>query len=79
MRVCKGWGEPPTVPADLTGHTPLHLDDIRGAGEAEAPQDSLPALQLVHLQDRLGLLQLPLGCPDICSDLRRNHTGQRRQ
>lgn len=56
-------------PADLTGHPPLHLDDIRGAGEAETPQHSLPALELVHLQDSSGLLQLSLGCPDLGGDL----------
>lgn len=56
-------------PADLTGHPPLHLDDVRRAGEAEAPQNSLPALELVHLQDGAGLLQLPLGCPDLGGDL----------
>lgn len=57
------------LPADFTGHPSFHLDDIRGAGEAQPPQDSLPALELVHLQDGLSLLQLPLGCPNICSDL----------
>lgn len=56
-------------PADLTGHPPLHLDDVRRAGEAEAPQHSLSALELVHLQDGASLLQLSLGCPDLGGDL----------
>lgn len=58
-----------SLPADFTGHPSFHLDDVGGAGESQTPQDSLPALQLVHLQDSLSLLQLPLGCPNICSDL----------
>lgn len=57
------------LPADFTGHPSFHLDDVGGAGESQTPQDSLPALELVHLQDGLSLLQLPLGCPNICSDL----------
>lgn len=44
------------LPADFTGHPSFHLNNIRGAGEPQAPQNSLPALQLVHLQDGLSLL-----------------------
>lgn len=55
-----------TLPANFTGDSPFHLDDIRRAGEAEASQNSLPALQLVHLQDGPSFLQLSLGRSNVC-------------
>lgn len=70
-------GSSSCLPADFTGHPSFHLDDIGGAGESQAPQNSLPALQLVHLQDGLSFLQLPLGCSDICSDLERRQAKER--
>lgn len=63
----------PAVPADFTGDPPLHLNDIRRAGESEAPQNSLPALELVHLQDGPSFLQLPLGRSNICCNLKQKH------
>lgn len=58
-----------SLPADLTGHSALHLDDVRGRGEAEAPQDAFPALELVHLQHGASLLQLLLGPLDVGRNL----------
>lgn len=68
------WRVPPFLPADFAGYPPFHLDDVGRTGEPEAPQNSLPAFQLVHLQDGPSFLQLPLGCPDICCDLKHTHT-----
>lgn len=63
-----------SLPADFTGNPPFHLDDVGGTGEAEASQNSLPALQLVHLQDGPSFLQLSLGCSNVCGDLKNTHT-----
>lgn len=69
--ICIIWQS--TLPAYFTCDTSFHLDDIRGTGESEASQNSLPALQLVHLQDSPSFLQLSLGCSNICCDLKRKH------
>lgn len=58
-------------PAYLTSHAALHLDDVRGSGEAQAPQHAFPALQLVHLQHCARPLQVPLGGLDVARDLGR--------
>lgn len=72
------WRAPrPSLPADFAGYPPFHLDDVGRTGEPEAPQNSLPAFQLVHLQDGPSFLQLPLGCPDICCNLKHTHTHTR--
>lgn len=63
----------PSLPANFTGDPPFHLDDVRRTGESEAPQNSLPALQLVHLQDGLSFLQLSLGRSNICCNLKHTH------
>lgn len=63
----------PSLPANFTGDPPFHLDDIRRTGKTETSQDSLPALQLVHLQDGPSFLQLSLGRPNICRDLRHRY------
>lgn len=63
----------PFLPANFTGNSAFHLDHIRGAGEAEAPQNSLPALQLVHLQHGPSFLQLSLGRSNVCCDLKHTH------
>ena len=47
--------------AQLTGNPPLDLDNVRGGAVAQPPQHSLHALQLLHLQQRLGPLQLRSG------------------
>lgn len=57
------------VPADFTGDPAFHFDDIRGAGEAESSENSLSALQLVHLQDGAGFLQLPFGGSNLGRNL----------
>lgn len=59
-----------SLPADFTGDSSFHLDDIRRAGESKAPQNSLPALQLIHLQNGPSFLQLSLGRANIRSNLR---------
>ena len=66
-------------PADFTSDSAFHLDDVGGAGEAKASQNSLPALQLVHLQDGSGFLQLSLGGSNICPNLKHTHTKKQKQ
>lgn len=65
----------PPLPADFTGDPPFHLDDVGRTGEAEAPQDSLPALELVHLQDGARFLQLQLGRSNLSGDLHKRTNG----
>lgn len=63
-------------PADLTSHAPLHLDDVRGRGEPQAPQDTFAALELIHLQDGSCFLQLSLRGLNVHCDLgHRKHEG----
>lgn len=61
-------------PADLTRDPPFDLDDIGGRGEPDASQNTLPTLQLVHLQHGAGSLQLPLCRLDISCNLPYTHT-----
>lgn len=70
---CAGRALRLSLPANFTCDPSFHLDDIRRTGESEASQDSLPALQLVHLQDGPGFFQLSLGCSDVSCDLKNTH------
>lgn len=60
----------PASPADLTGHAPLHLDDVRRSGKAQAPEHAFAALEFIHLQDRPCFLEFSLGRFDVYCDLR---------
>lgn len=50
------------LPAQFTSDSPFQLDNVRCTAILESSQHTLSALELIHLQQGLGLLQFVLCC-----------------